>query len=414
MVLCSDFGTVSTWGYNGNGQLGNNSTTNSTLPVAVVNTGVLAGKTVTAIAAGSYQGFVLCSNGTMASWGYNFFGQLGNNTTTTNHVPVSVTTTGTPLAGKTVKKLSAGNSNCMALCTDGTMAGWGSNIYGQLGNGISIQSNAPVPVTVLGTALIAKTVVALGVGNSHSLALCSSGAMFAWGQNDRAQLGSGNLTNSSIPVAVVISGTPLATKTVVAIATGQAHNLALCSNGTVASWGYNVDGQLGNNSTSNATLPVSVITSGVLSGKIVVAIAAGNNHSLALCSDGTLAAWGYNSDGQLGNGTTINSLVADRGDHGGHSLWRDARWSPLPRVGFTASFALCSDGTLVGWGDSLNGPVGQRQHRHQSVAHGGDHSGHGACGQDHRRLRGRTVPHRRPLFGWDGSRDGRQRRRTTG
>ena len=101
----------------------------------------------------------------------------------------------------------------------------------------------------------------------------------------------------------------LSGKTIIAVSAGVYHSLAQCSNGTLAAWGYNSYGQLGNNSTTQSNVPVLVTTSGVLSGKTVIALFAGSDHSLALSSDGTLAAWGYNYNGQLGNNSTTNSSV---------------------------------------------------------------------------------------------------------
>ena len=144
-----------------------------------------------------------------------------------------------------------------------------------------------------------KAVVAVSAGSTHSLAVCADGAVAAWGNNNAGQLGNGTNTNSLVPVTVSSAGV-LAGKPVVAVAAGGAHNLALCAYGTLADWGSNNSGQVGDGTVTNRTQPVLVSTAGVLSGKSVVALAAGNSHSLALCGDGTLAAWGWNLGGQLG------------------------------------------------------------------------------------------------------------------
>ncbi|MCU0781292.1 MAG: hypothetical protein MUF04_09360, partial [Akkermansiaceae bacterium] len=142
---------------------------------------------------------------------------------------------------------------------------------------------------------------------SSCLALCADGTLAAWGQNGSGQLGNGSTAASTLPVAVDRSGV-LAGKTVVAIA-ANGHCLALCSDGTLAAWGFNYYGQLGNNSTTDSKVPVAVVRNGALAGKTVTAIAATSSNSYALCSDGTLAAWGYNSEGQLGNNSTTTSSV---------------------------------------------------------------------------------------------------------
>ena len=149
--------------------------------------------------------------------------------------------------------------------------------------------------------LSGKTVISIAAGGNHSLALCSDGTVAAWGLNASGQLGNTSTNNSLVPVNVTSSGV-LAGKTVVSISGGSSYSLALCSDGTLAAWGANNIGQLGINSTANSSVPVAVTTTGVLSGKTISAITAGNHHSMALCSDGTMAAWGDNASGQLGNG----------------------------------------------------------------------------------------------------------------
>jgi hypothetical protein len=199
-------------GWNSTGQLGNNSTTQSSVPVAVASTGVLAGKTVVAAAGGANHSVVLCSDGTVAAWGRNANGELGNNSTTQSAVPVAVASTGV-LLGKTVVAVAAGDGYSLALCSDGTVAAWGYNVYGQLGNNRTIESNAPVAVTGTGV-LASKTVVAVAAGYGHSLAPCSDGTVAAWGNNGEGELGNNSTTQSAVPVAVDTTGV-LAGKTVV-------------------------------------------------------------------------------------------------------------------------------------------------------------------------------------------------------
>ena len=129
-----------------------------------------------------------------------------------------------------------------------------------------------------------------------------SGSAWAWGDNGFGQLGNGTTTNSSTPIAVSLPGGT----TVTAIAGGGYHSLALTSSGQVLAWGYNGYGQLGNGTTTNSSTPVAV---SLPSGTTVTAIAGGRFHSLALTSTGQVLAWGYNGNGQLGNGTTTSSNI---------------------------------------------------------------------------------------------------------
>ena len=301
---------MAAWGSNYYGYLGNNSSTNSSTPVLVDRSGVLAGKTVIAIAAGEDHNLVLCSDGSMATWGSNGDSQLGTSSAPgyNSAVPVLVDATGA-LAGRTVIAITCGGSHNLALCSDGAIVAWGNNGGGQLGNNKTTDSRAAVLVDRSGV-LAGRQVVAIAAGSAHSMALCSDGALAAWGSNGSGAVGDNSMTNRMAPVWVSTTGA-LAGKTIIAIAGGDGHSLALCSNGALAAWGANYYGQLGNGTTgsSGTGYPVLVNRSGVLSGKTLSAVSGGYYHSVALCADGSVAAWGYNGIGQLGNlGSTTSSV----------------------------------------------------------------------------------------------------------
>lgn len=302
LAACSD-GTVVSWGLNTEGQLGINGTTGSFEPVAV---DVPAGRKVIAVAAGASHSLALDEDGMVLAWGRNTNGQLGNNTTTQSNAPLAVSTSG-ELASRTVVAIAAGTSHSLALCSDGTMVSWGLNTYGQLGNNSTVQSNVPVLVSTASGALAGKTVVAIAAGADHSLALCSDGSVAAWGRNTNGQLGNNSTTQSNIPAAVTTGFGALQGKAVVMIAAGGSHSLALCTDGTVAAWGLNSAGQLGNGNNTQSNTPVVVSASGVLAMRSVFMVAAGAAHSIAHCRDGTVATWGANSNGELGNNNTSAS-----------------------------------------------------------------------------------------------------------
>jgi len=342
---------LAAWGDNSSGQLGNNSTTNSSVPVAVTQSGVLAGKTVISVAAGRAHSIALCSDGTLAAWGGNDSGQLGNSSTMDSRVPVAVTQSGI-LAGKTMVAIAAGEDHSLVLCSDGTLAAWGDNSYGQLGNNSTTSSN--VPVAVAASDVWGETYVAIAAGSFHNLALGSDGKVVAWGDNYFGQLTGNSVAYRLSPTYVGKTGV-LTSTTVISIEAGYAHSLALCADGTLAAWGYNSKGQLGNNSTATSSLPVAVTQTGILTGKSVVSLSAGWDSSLALCADGTLAAWGDNSAGQLGNNTTSDSRVPVAVTQNGVLAGKTV-------VAVTArenhNLALCSDGTLAAWGDNGSGQLG--------------------------------------------------------
>lgn len=340
------------WGWNDHGQLGNNTVVNTitSAPALVASSGVLSGRTVTAVAAGETFSLALCSDGSIAAWGNNNHGQLGNNSTADSALPVQVDATGV-LAGKTVIAIAAGYEHSLALCTDGSLAAWGLNVNGALGNNSSVNSSVPVLVDMTG-AFNGRKVVTISAGLFHSLALCSDGRVAAWGDNFSGELGNNSKTQSHVPVLVDTSG-ELYGKTVIAIAAGPQANMALCSDGTLVTWGSNGYGEAGNNSTTGSLVPVPVDATGVLAGRKPVAISVGFDHRLVLCADGTLVAWGGNIHGQLGDGTKTSQLLPVQAGTTGALAGRSI---VSMSAGVWTSLALCSDGTLAAWG--AQGPAG--------------------------------------------------------
>jgi alpha-tubulin suppressor-like RCC1 family protein len=298
IALCAD-GQLVKWGIG------------SPKPSWVNADGALSGKTPVAVASGEKHVLVLCSDGSLVTWGSNVYSQLGTGNSQNSDTPVAVVQSGV-LLGKTPIAIAAGTYHNLVLCSDGTLVAWGNNNFGMLGDNTNVRPLVPVRVKADG-ALAGKTVITIAAGGGHSLALCADGSLAAWGDNSKGQLGIGSTTSSRVPVLVDRSGV-LAGKTIVGIGAGQSQNLLRCSDGSLFSWGENTEGQLGNSSKTQSSVPVAVVQSGVLAGKTVVSITAGLRHFLAHCSDGTLASWGANTFGQLGNNSQTSSSVPVRVD----------------------------------------------------------------------------------------------------
>jgi|GEM_PF-2291070 len=332
------------WGRNDDSELGDGTTVDRSAPVMVAGGGVLQGKTLISASAMNRSTVTLSSDGTIAAWGRNFFGQLGDGTTTGRASPVAVNQTGV-LAGKTVISVAAGHIHVVALCSDGTLAAWGSSSNGLLGDGTFANGITPVLVDQTGV-LAGKTVVSVVAGALHNVALCSDGTLAAWGYNGFGALGDGTNTTRLVPALVDQTGV-LAGKTVVEVAVGVGHTVVRCSDGTLAAWGYN-DGQLGDGTTTWTNAPVLVDQTGVLSGKTPISLGAGEVHTVVLCSDGTLAAWGQDEYGQLGESVaevdrTIPVLVDQSGVLAGKTVISVS-------AGDFHNVVKCSDGTLAAWG----------------------------------------------------------------
>ena len=362
LALSAD-GTVYTWGRNEYGQLGNGVTaTNSPVPVAVKTAGTpMEGKTIVQISAKVWYALALASDGTVYSWGFNSWGQLGNGTSGTANnasAPVAVKTAGTPMEGKTIVQVAAGATHSLALATDGTIYAWGKNEYGQLGNDSTTNSPVPVAVKTAGTPMDGKTIIQIHAGYEHSLALASDGTVYAWGRNNSGQLGKNDATDAHIPAAVQTLGTPMAGKVIVQLAAGNSQSMALASDGTVYTWGWNQYGQLGNGTTTNSRIPVAVVTTGTpLAGKTISQIAAGNAHALAMTDDGTVYTWGWNQYGQLGNNSTINSSLPVIVKTTGTPL-AGKMITQIASGGSPNSLVLANDGTMYTWGWGQHGQLG--------------------------------------------------------
>ncbi|MBC7746498.1 hypothetical protein H7Y40_00770 [Pedobacter sp.] len=312
-------GSAYCWGDNDWGQLGNGKSgspaNDSLVPVKVVrDPAVLGAKIITDIAAGTSHNCVLAA-GEVFCWGQNTYGQLGNNTTTNSSVPVKVQ--GLPATMTAVA--TSTNSSC-AIAT-GEVYCWGRNNQGQLGNnkatGSSPEYRSLVAVKISGV-LAGKTTTDLATSGSRSYHMCAiaDGLAYCWGDNTNGNLGNNSTTDSNVPVAVSTVGV-LAGKTVTDIsAEGLSGAVSTCvvASGAAYCWGSNDNGKVGNGISGNSDYktPQAVSTSGVLTGKTVTDINVGNNHTCAL-ADAKAYCWGANNYGQLGNnqasGTATKSLL---------------------------------------------------------------------------------------------------------
>ncbi|WP_018583299.1 Ig-like domain repeat protein [Salinispora arenicola] len=244
-------------------------------------------------------------------------------------------------ADTTITAIAAGTAYGLALTSAGTVLAWGDNSAGQLGDGTTTDSSTPVAVDLpAGT-----TVTAVAAGDRHSLALTSTGTMLAWGENFIGQLGDGTTTRRSTPVAVDL---PTGT-TITAMAAGDRHSLALTSAGTVLAWGDNSAGQLGDGTTTDSSTPIAV---DLPTGTTITTVAAGAYHSLALASADTLLAWGYNIFGQLGDGSTT-----DRSTPIAVNLPAGTTITTVSG-GARHTLAVTSADTMLAWGHNNFGQLG--------------------------------------------------------
>jgi alpha-tubulin suppressor-like RCC1 family protein len=329
-------GALWCWGENADGQIGDGtSITPRRTPTAVTG---LGGDVATA-ALGEGHTCALAAGGGVTCWGRNASGQLGDSSTTGRLTPVGVAglTGGGSVAAPGARQVAPGGFFACALTNAGGVECWGDNSSGQLGHGTTTERHSPVPVHGLSGGVVAVT-----AGSTHACALTGSGGVKCWGDNTYGQLGNGTTTDSLTPVDV--SGL---TSGVAAVESGRAHVCAVTTSGALKCWGYNGDGQIGDNSTANRSLPTDV--TGLTAG--VAAVAGGGHHTCAVTSAGGVKCWGDNAYGQLGNGTTTDSLTP---------IWVNGLSSGAAAVSLGNYFtcALTTGGAGKCWGRNDDGQVG--------------------------------------------------------
>lgn len=340
-------GKIYSWGQNNSGQLGDGTITTRSSPVLVV--GGLSFVSVYSGGLGTAAG--ITAAGQLYMWGSNNRGQLGNSATANTSSPVLVTGT---------QSFSQVYISCdpsvLALNTSGTPYAWGFNSFGQLGVGDVTPRSAPV--AVLGSHTFTSIATITGASqNSCFLALDTAGAAWAWGKNNNGQLGNGNTTNQSSPVAV-LGG--LVFKQLWMGQDGSNNRTScfgLTAAGVLYAWGGNANGQLGLGDTNPRSSPVAVL--GGLSFANIVVACSTTTTIVGLTTTGLAYSWGDNTSGALGQNVTpgtsagVSSPVAVVGG---------LTFTQLGYVdggGFTNTiWGMSNTGALYGWGDNENGQIG--------------------------------------------------------
>jgi alpha-tubulin suppressor-like RCC1 family protein len=297
-------GTLWTWGYNFNGQLGINNT--SQILVCTPVTTFTGGTNWQQVSISATAPFIAAikTDGTLWTWGFNTNGQLGINASGTTTQRTTPTTT---FAGGTNwKQVACGLANMAAIKTDGTLWTWGNN-GGQLGDNATTDRSTPVTTFAGG-----NNWKQVSCGSGFIAAIKTDGTLWTWGGNASGQLGDNTGTTRSTPVTTFAGGTNWKQ-----VSCGSGFIAAIKTDGTLWTWGDNANSQLGNSNLGNRSTPVTTYAGGTNWKQV----SCGTNHTAAIKTNGTLWTWGLNTYGQLGDNTTSNPGIPIT-TYAGGSNWK--------------------------------------------------------------------------------------------
>jgi alpha-tubulin suppressor-like RCC1 family protein len=272
------------WGYNMDGQLGDDTVLDTLTPNNIGDLGI----NFRYVSAGFDYTLALDSFGKVWGWGNNTFGQLGIGT-----VQCKSTPTVGPNTGR-ICHVSAGYNHSLAIDDKGGVWGWGRNNYGQVGDGTTIQWKTPISIN------LNRVIIKISAGGDFSLALDNKGRIWSWGYNQHGMLGDDTVVSKRRPV--LVEGER---KTFSQISAGYEHSLALTKTGDIWAWGINSYGGLGDNTTIGRYTPISIH----FTNKTFCHIQSGRLFSTAIDNNGQVWSWGYNNHGQLGDNSTISRIT---------------------------------------------------------------------------------------------------------
>jgi alpha-tubulin suppressor-like RCC1 family protein len=274
---------------------------------------------IVSISLGKDHSSALSSNGRLFTWGSNEYGQLGDGTTEiifdpslidSIYPPTEITSRFGLSTGDKIVSISIGGDHSSAISSNGRVLTWGGNSSGQLGDNTITNKSVPTEITSRFGLSTGDKIVSISLGGWHSSALSSNGRVFTWGNNKFGQMGDNTTTNKSVPTEITSRFGLSNGDKIVSISLHDFHSSAVSSNGRVFTWGWNNFGQMGDNTTTNKSVPTEITSRfGLSTADKIVSISLGEFHSSALSSNGRVFTWGLNSSSELGDGTIENKSL---------------------------------------------------------------------------------------------------------
>ena len=341
-----DNGELYGCGNNYSGQIGDNTTTTSKVPINITQ---LSNVTFTQVAGGANHSMAIGSDGELYIWGKNDNGELGDGTTAKSLVPKEITL---PNGVKPVQ-ISAGSNHSMGIGSDGELYTWGYNYSGQIGDNTTQNKLTPTKIT-LSIGVKPKQIIC---GGSHSMAIGDDGELYAWGKNDYGQLGDGTTTKKIIPTKITLS---IGVKPKQIVCGGE-FSMAIGDDGNLYTWGSDNFGQLGNG-TSDYNTHNTPIKISLPNGVKPKQIASGYYYSMTIGDDGNLYTWGNNLFGQIGDGTFDNRVTSPKRI----TFLNDVKPKQIA-CGYGHSMAIGDDNNYYIWGDNTYGQYGDGSYTNKLI-----------------------------------------------
>ena len=357
-IALSANGRVFLWGNNNKGQLGDGTTVRTLTPIEITQQFSLAeDDIIKSVSLGDMHSAALSSKGRLFTWGWNFYGRLGDGTTTNRFVPTEITSLFSLNNEEIITKVVLGVSSSAAITSEGRIFTWGENASGQLGDGTISNKSTPVDITEKFTLDEDEKVVDVSLGYVHMGALTSKGRLFTWGNNTYGQLGNGTNNLQINPTEITSYLNLNSSETLISVRLGGYHTMVVTSDDRVFTWGNNTKGQLGNETFTNTNSPVDITDKFILGlNEHIVLSSSGYRYSIAVTSEGRVFSWGENLNGQLGDGLNAN-LSSPKDITSQFNLVSNEAFRLLS-TGEAHSSLLTTYGKIIIWGDNENGKLG--------------------------------------------------------